>query len=400
VLASCCYSLLTSGPSARLHTAEQQFHEQAAAERQPPPSLVAWRGQLGEARSAGDSEDHRSHQPYCLQAFSLQLAVMQHRCCNQLHSCANGSSPGINALLLKVGSSCDQSRAVAELKHTYCPTSCSSDLLPKPVHTHAWLQVIVLTFQALGGQEHLLSAAFTSCLATLASDMFSGDSQPRSTRGPAKHPCSDWACTVAGERTLAVLAALPNLPSLAVGLLVLQGGNDDKQKGMKCGRRAMLELGHPPCASCCPCCKACVRLAASTAALPILSLLEKMILGPTPTPSALPSFLGLLSDLLRPETSCGLDVRLLTIQLMHRAVEACLDSSESQQQAAGGSAGQPAQQHAGAAPGSGDDDGAGQSKGHKNMTSVWPTYAAEVGHGWSCSVFEVVYGRAVTASCG
>jgi hypothetical protein len=96
---------------------------------------------------------------------------------------------------------------------------------------------MVLTFQALGGPEHLLSAAFASCLSTLASDMLNERQAPskHQTIGRGSnldgHHAADWACTVAGERTLAVMAALPSLPSLALGLLAEHGGHEDKQKG-------------------------------------------------------------------------------------------------------------------------------------------------------------------------
>lgn len=99
---------------------------------------------------------------------------------------------------------------------------------------------MVLTFQALGGQEHLLSSAFTSCLSTLASEMSSAESRGAPSAPPAAsrnsrmadNPAADWGCSVAGERTLAVLAALPGLPSLAMGVLTHHGGNEDKHKGI------------------------------------------------------------------------------------------------------------------------------------------------------------------------
>jgi hypothetical protein len=108
VLASCCYSLLTSGPIARLNMLEQQYsHEQAADKRLPSRLLAAWQGQLGNGQADDDIQDpSSSHVPYCLQAFSIQLCVMQHRCFNHLHPFANGGSPGANALLLKAGCSC------------------------------------------------------------------------------------------------------------------------------------------------------------------------------------------------------------------------------------------------------------------------------------------------------
>jgi hypothetical protein len=98
-----------------------------------------------------------------------------------------------------------------------------------------------------------------------------------------------------------------------------------------------------------------------------------MILG-SGHPSCLPTFLSTCVELLRPESSCSLDVRLHTIQVMHKAVDAFLNRQS--QQTEGASA--PDQQQTGAGIFGGS--AAGSKEYDRLSTSVWPTYAVEVGN--------------------
>ncbi len=353
-------SVLRSGPLAelRLMHAEQQRSPSTATRLPPllapssrhnslhPPSPPQERpgGPADAEEEGGDGGEGEAHAPYGAQAFGLALSLAQSPCFDALHRLEEqrgaqwgSGSGGIGGGGRRAGSGASRAqllyRCLAGLVAACCGGLGGSGGAEGG---------------DAGGQRLLGQCLLTSLVGLLP--VVAATAQPGAGGGGAgEGGWDEWAETCAGHRVLCALACAPGLPALACALMHATGGSQGRAQGE--AARPCSSSGEPSCSlGACSASERCMRLQRLAAGgEAVLQLLRRLHEGQDQAPRLLEvlpfclcgrlkpravvhvcSFRAqdmhlcraqVLVELLRPESNCALDVRLMALHSERRAAQ-------------------------------------------------------------------------------